>query len=82
MASLQDSNQTLKPKSVTMGRENQICLTEAIVAVIEFGSIVVIKQRARLVNSSGPWISRHSRPRACRSVGMPMAQAAQNLRVA
>ena len=39
------SIQTLNKRSIAMRRENQIWLTGVIVAVIGFGSIVVINQR-------------------------------------
>jgi len=48
LASPQLSNQTLNKRFITMRRENQIWLTGAIVAVIGFGSIVVIYQRGQI----------------------------------
>jgi len=42
------SIQTLNKRSIAMRRENQIWLTGVIVAVIGFGSIVVINQRGQI----------------------------------
>ena len=48
LARHKESIQTLNKKSITMRRENQVWLTGAIVAVIGFGSIVVIHQRGQI----------------------------------